>query len=153
MDFRVYIYNMNKIMNSLIVRKIINFLLLGALVACLLLTKPYCVEWLKLQPLFLKQFVLFDFSVKLNLIYSSVWIGVAVIWFFIWISCITATNKVINNIRDATDDQMTNAGSLKLSNFFDLIGLGWIIVIAKKKKIIMKAYNYGVDNWLNYSGY
>ncbi len=153
MDFRVYIYKMNKIMNGLIFKKIINFILLACLIVCLLLTKPYCIEWLNTKPLLLEKYELFDFSVKANLIYSSIWISIAVVWLFIWIACIIGVNKVINNIRDATDDQMTSAGVLKISNFLDLLCLGWIIVIATKKKIIMKAYNCGVDNWLNYSGY
>ncbi len=153
MDFRVYIYTMNKIMNSLVVKKFINFLLLGLLVVTLLLTPPFCTQWLNMQPLFLKTYKLFDFSVQNNLIYSVVWICVASIWFFIWISCFSATGKAVKNVRDATDDQMTKLGALTFSNFLDLIGLGWIVVMASKKKIIMKAYNFGVDNWLNYTEY
>ncbi len=153
MDFRIYIYKINKIMNQLIVKKIINFLFLAALIVTLLLTSPFCTQWLKIQPLFLKTYKLFDFSVKTNLIYSAIWIGVASIWFFIWISCIIDSSKISTNIQDATEDKMTRANSLTISNLLDLVGFGWIVVIACKKNIIMNAYNYGVDNWLNYSEY
>lgn len=153
MDFRIYVYKINKLINKLIVKKIFNLFFLAALVTTLLLTKPFCVEWLSLQPLFLKDFVLFDFANQNNMIYSIVWISVAALWLILWLSCISNTSSIKKNIKLGSSGRMRGTKGLKFSNLLDLIALGWIIPIAKKKKIIISVYNFGVDEWLDYNGY
>lgn len=153
MDFRIYVYKINKGITRLIVKKIFGVILLAALAVFFLLTKPYCTELLKIEPLFLKEFVLFDFKIQDNLIYSSVWIGVAALWLINWLSCFRTVRKIKSNIKQGSVNRTSSTKGLGFSNLLDLICIGWIVPIVNRKKIIIEVYNFGIDDWLDYNGY
>lgn len=153
MDFRFYVYKLNKEFNALIFLKILLALsllfLLFFTTITLQNTDSGFIFNVKNSIGMTSNFKFFDFNnfQTANIIILSFIIFSLFLYFVIFVISLKANN----NIKKASSYSVYEMGKLAISMILDLIFIGFILIIIFRKEILIKVYNAGIDAWFDYS--
>lgn len=151
MDFRYYVYKINKQFNTLVFLKIFfSLMLLTFLIFTIISTRNVYsgLAYNTQQMIGISgKFVFFDFNnyftANLIILLTMIFSGLSLI------AIITISARANQNIKIASNFRAYAAGKLIASIILDFAFIGFLIILAFKKDIFIKVYNAGVDAWFD----
>lgn len=154
MDFRYYVFKLNKLFTKMLISKIL--LLLVIIFTIVALIAPITSSSNSLNGLYklfnpdLSPYIYFNFS-GANLNYSIMLLILLLSIFFIWLIDLFFSAGAVKAIKMGSSFRSKDYKKIIYSWFLDIICIGFIIQLIYKKQIIMNVYNDGIDVWFDSS--